>query len=339
MNTQRQNRSLEGVNLSRQPGKLFGRAVLLTSLLAAAAALCLWLDKSKPPIEPTITPTPTRNEPFFALRGVFAQDATMESPAHIDALLDCLEAAGANVVYAPVVYYGEAFYHSDLLPPRELDSWAYLVPQAHARGIEVYVWIYAAYLGWQQQPTWNVRRQHPEISDNWLDFSQAAARDFVADVAFEVVSKYQADGVLLDYIRWGYWWEKAGLSADDVSLTVRVVYGRLAGRAPLTAAVSADYQESQARGQRWYNWLEGGYVDLVEPMAYVSNAQLEKLLNEWQQGGFFPGRIHPILETGDQTLEQLGILRQAQADGVVLFDDLSLCSKLELVESLGKNGW
>lgn len=263
----------------------------------------------------------------------------MESSAQIDALLDCLEAAGANVLYAPVVYYGEAFYHSELLPHRDFDSWAYLVPQAHSRGIEVYAWVYAAYLGWQQQPSWNVRHKHPQIADNWLDFSQPAARDFVADVVFEVVDKYQADGVLLDYIRWGYWWERAGLSADDVSLAVRVIYGRLDGRTPLTAAVSADHQESQARGQRWYNWLEGGYIDFVDPMAFVDNAQLEKLLDEWHKGGFFPEQISPILETGEQTLEQIGMLRQTLVSGVVLFDDLHLCSNPVLVETLSKTGW
>ncbi len=263
----------------------------------------------------------------------------MASPAQIDGLLDCLEAVEANVLYAPVVYYGEAFYHSALLPHRDFDSWAYLVPRAHARGIEVYAWVYAAYLGWHEQPSWNVRHEHSEVDDNWLDFSQPAARAFLADVVVEVVNGYRADGVLLDYIRWGYWWKKAGLSPDDVSLAVQVVYERLDGAVPLTAAVSAERRESQARGQDWYNWLEGGYIDFVEPMAYVDDDQLQKLLNEWQKSGFFPENISPILKVGDQVPEQISLVYEAQATGVVLFDDLHLCSDQDLIETLSQNGW
>jgi len=275
----------------------------------------------------------------------------MESRAKIDALLDCLETVQADTLFVPTVYDGVAFYQSDLMPSRAFDSWVYLVPQAHARGIQVYAWIYAAYLGWQQQPAWNARLNHPGVPDDWLDFAVPEAREFVADVAYEVVSRYEADGVLLDYIRWRSWASNADLSAEDISLTVRGVYARLNGAAPLAAAVFAGQQASRERGQAWYTWLDGGYVDFVAPMAYVDDGELYALLGQWTDTGYFPADIRPILataffsassekpKTAEQVMGQIRLSRSFGATAILLFDDLHLCDNTALVQALQNGEW
>lgn len=275
----------------------------------------------------------------------------MESRAKIDALLDCLETVRANTLFAPAAYDGVAFYQSDLLPSHAFDSWAYLVPRAHARGIQVYAWVYAAYLGWPQQPAWNARLNHPGVPDDWLDFAVPEARQFVADVAYEIVSRYGADGVLLDYIRWRSWASSASLSAEDISLTVRDVHARLGGAAPLTAVVFADQRASQERGQAWYTWLDGSYVDFVAPMAYVDDGELYTLLSQWIDTNSFPDDIRPILatasfsvsseepQTAEQVLRQIRISRSFGATAILLFDDLHLCDNTALIQTLRNGGW
>lgn len=265
--------------------------------------------------------------------------------------LDCLQAAGVTVLYYPI-HYKVAYYHSDLLPHHPFDSLAYLVPEAHARGMEVYALINAAHIGWSEHPEWNARLNHPGLEHDWLDFAASEARSFVADVAEELVANYDIDGVLLDYIRWGSGpgWPKS-LSADDVSLTVQGVYERVKAIRPVDVAASVFRSREIAgwAGQMWYDWLADGYIDYVTPMAYVDDSKLQAFLNEWRDSGYFPEQIIPRLSTVwfepvkpkpvEDVLRQIEMCYDTGVAGMTLWDDRYICNNPDLVEALGTGGW
>jgi uncharacterized lipoprotein YddW (UPF0748 family) len=265
--------------------------------------------------------------------------------------LDCLQSAGVTVLYYPI-HYKVAYYHSDLLPHHPFDSLAYLVPEAHARGMEVYALINAAHIGWPEHPEWNARLNHPELEHDWLDFAAPEARSFVADVAEELVANYDVDGVFLDYIRWdsGSGWPSS-LSADDVSLTVQGIYERV--KAIRNVDVAAGVFRSQKNAgwakQMWYEWLDNGYIDYTTPHAYVDDSGLRSLLHEYQSSGHFPERIIPRLavvwfrperpKPVADVLRQIEMCYNAGATGVTLWDDRYICKNPDLVEALGAGGW
>jgi hypothetical protein len=140
-------------------------------------------------------------------RAIFDEDmAWAVSPGAIDERLRRLADAGFNI-YVPCVWHGRGtLFPSRAAPPdRRFESrfaagWdplSYLVKQAHARKIAVYPWLTV------------VRREddaHPEWADPGTppvayDVHQAGFREFAERLMLDIVTRYEVDGINLDYIR------------------------------------------------------------------------------------------------------------------------------------------
>jgi len=258
-----------------------------------------------------------------------------------------------------VIYYigaGTVYYNSALLPhpsyiTPHYDPLANVVEQAHARGLKVHVWwaVGAAPGDYQfrsRYPQWDVAAVYG-IPDyfHWLNFSLPEVRRFVGDVALEMAENYDVDVVHLDYIR--YFAPPPYnpvdpadfFSPSDIPNTVQSVYQRLKASRPsvkLTAAVIVGQGGSVSHLQNWDDWLAGGYIDQVMPMAYFApseNDRLQQYLAEWQA---LPGfeRIVPGLsvatslslgstspKTPGQLITQLEICRAGGADGFSIFNE------------------
>jgi hypothetical protein len=291
------------------------------------------------------------DSPLF-LRAVHLQAWSCSEPTRCDRKLDCLEQAGVTMLYYKV-YYGQGFYPSEFFPHRSFDSLAYLVPEAHARGMQVYATLPVASMGWPEHSRWNARRNHPDIDDNWLDFEVPEARSYVADVAEEIVTNYDVDGIMLDYIRWrSSWYLTVDVSADDVSKTVEGVYDRINSVRPTTLAASVYKDRKTARyaRQMWSTWLDDGYINYVVPMAYVDDRELHALVDDWEDSGHFPQRIAPCLSLASfgsttrpkdarDVVRQVDMCYDAGATGIALWDDRYLCKNPDLIEVLDEGGW
>lgn len=273
-----------------------------------------------------------------------------------DQSLDCLEAAGTNTLHY-AVFYEEAYYHSDLLPHRSFDSLAYLVPRAHSRGMEVYALIPVALVGWSEHPEWNARLNYPAVPQDWLDFAVPEARAFVADLAEEIITDYEVDGILLDYTRWSAQWSnEAGLSCAEISLTVQGVHDRVNVVRPdvhVAASPSADIEFAKEWWkQDWVTWLNAGWVDYVTPLAYIDKGddRAAEWCQEWSETGHFPNRIIPRVSTCwfkpefevkpvDQVLGEIQAFYDGGATGMTLWGDRYICQNAELVDALEGGGW
>ncbi len=125
-------------------------------------------------------------------------------------------------------------------------------------------------------------------------------RAFIASIALEIALNYQVEGIHLDYIRYpntSFGYEPVAVSmffnetgflpaqspdlwaawrADQVTMTVETVRFRLNSAAPstlLSCAVMADpVTASSEFASPWRDWLAGGLVDFVCPMAYTNDS-------------------------------------------------------------------
>ncbi|MCL5256609.1 MAG: family 10 glycosylhydrolase [Chloroflexi bacterium] len=290
------------------------------------------------------------------------QDDADSTPAELDATLDQIAQAGFDTVLY-LVGSGVVRYESDLLPRASsvangFDSLAYVVQAAHARGLKVQAWWCPgiAVQGTEfrhQHPSWDIATVRG-IPDNfhWLNFSKPEVRQFVGDVVLEIAQKYEVDGIHLDYIRYpppppySPIDPRKFFGANDVPQTVKDAYSRLKAVKPnveLTAAVLDGQAASANHLQNWAEWLAGGYIDAVMPMAYYGpseEAELSRRIAEWKAlphaERVVPGlSVAYSLKLGktnpkswEQSDAQIGLLRANGFNGYAIFDSQTLTGEI-----------
>lgn len=234
------------------------------------------------------------------------------TPDAADRTLQRIKEAGFNV-YVPVVWYGGgATWPSRRVQwDRNLASQAaagvdplrYVIEKAHALGIEVHPWFTIALRQDNLLPEFALQGQLEGGRLGIFDLHNPRFRTFITEVIAEVASKYDVDGINLDYIR------MMGLCTNDACLReYRERYGRdLAIDAavfrvtPRLVPTLIDYQESTVtdlvrdisarvrklkpaivisvdahpeltdflQGQNSVDWANRGYVDVVFRMDYA----------------------------------------------------------------------
>jgi hypothetical protein len=138
---------------------------------------------------------------------IFDEDFSWaESPASVDARLNSVARAGFNI-YVPCVWHGRgAYFPTEKARPERMlsdqirlgwDPLAYVVAQAHKRGIEVHPWFTVARREDDEHPEWT----GVGVPTGAYDMQNAAFRQFIVELMMDVVDRYQVDGINLDYIR------------------------------------------------------------------------------------------------------------------------------------------
>ena len=162
----------------------------------------------------------SRNTP--ALRAVWVQSRSIATADDVDLVLARVERGHFNAIFVEVFVYGYAYYESDILKKHpDLASGykplAYIIEQAHRRDIEVHAWLIAGPVGggrWgpspilSQNPDWAMVSLDKENS-SWLNYNRPEVRQFIGDIAVELIQKYDLDGIHFDYTRypgpeWGF---------------------------------------------------------------------------------------------------------------------------------------
>lgn len=147
----------------------------------------------------------------------------------VDETIAAAEKAGINLLLPEVRKCADAYYNSHIEPrgpeiAPDFDPLAYMIEQAHARGMQVHAWlvIYRVWAG-KNEPTDpnNIVLKHPD----WINLNSAGSnragegiyldpgvpevREYLVSVVEDIVKHYNVDGIHYDYIRypgkdWGY---------------------------------------------------------------------------------------------------------------------------------------
>ncbi|WP_028281345.1 family 10 glycosylhydrolase [Arthrobacter sp. H5] len=278
-------------------------------------------------------------------RGMWVRP-TETTPAQIETTLDQLDAAGVNMVFLETVFQGYTIYPSavateyGIAPQRPemagFDPLQVWIDEAHARGIELHPWVHTFFVGAQSvnenggvgpvleaHPEWaavereDVGKTGPQPSSQepgyyFVDPAMPEPREYVKSVFTEILTKYEVDGLHLDYIRYpvSQPWETASFSysdyardafasehgTDPYTLTpddalwetwnawreekvtsfvaeVRDMQLEVAPEIQMSAAVFPDPSDGLAKKfQNWADWADRGYVDVLTGMSFGTSA-------------------------------------------------------------------
>jgi uncharacterized lipoprotein YddW (UPF0748 family) len=261
------------------------------------------------------------------------------SVEEIPAIIDRCADLGFDTIYWQVRGGGAVLYRStheqidariaSQLREAEPDPLAIAVAEARRRGVAIHAWMncMTGWRGtapptdpahpWNAHPAWymverasppaarGLAPSEPRLSEGYVFMNPAVpeVRAHLAAMAQEIVSDYDVDGLVLDYIRYpGQSWsfDKTSLgrfgnepSIDPVGwqqfrvaqidATVEEIAAKVRAARPdvlLSAAVWGDAE----MGERWFaqsprRWLAEGWLDYTQPMVYVSDpAALARLV-------------------------------------------------------------
>lgn len=274
-------------------------------------------------------------------RAVWLDRGTIISARNADgmaAIFDRLRNAGINVVYFETNNAGFCTFPTkvSVQNPQTLgwDPLGSAVKEARKRGMEIHAWMWTFAVGnLRHNPivakdadfpgpvlsakdfSWALARSNGALLPNnqpefWIDPSNLQGRQFIKDLAKEIVTNYDVDGVQFDYIRYpfngkgtemGFDWagrmrfeRETGLNLDKLDDETRQVW-----QAWKIAQVSSFVQETStllrkikpslrisaavyampkrlrtgAIQQEWETWVANGWVDTLNPMTYVPTAK------------------------------------------------------------------
>ncbi|MHB1456118.1 MAG: glycoside hydrolase family 10 protein [Armatimonadota bacterium] len=267
------------------------------------------------------------------------------SPAEVDSTIKWAKDSNMNVIIAQVRRVGDAYYASsceprgsNICPDPSFDPLAYTIAQARANGLEIHAWFNVFRVA---TPTTPLLPGHPALTHpEWLskdvngktvspdgmflDPGVPAVREYLVSLISEILTKYEIDGINLDFIRypgkqWGYndiaiaafnaeygrsgkplpddlaWCDWRRRQVTGTVRAIRVEMSRLKPLVKLSADTVAwgkcpsDFKKTDAYAhvfQDWRLWMEEGLIDANMPMNY-KNPSIAK--NQREFAGWLDG--------------------------------------------------
>jgi uncharacterized lipoprotein YddW (UPF0748 family) len=277
-------------------------------------------------------------------------------------LLQKFHQAGINIIYFETLNAGFPIYPSTITRSNPMvqgwDPLKVAVEEGHRLGMEVHAWVWCFAVGNRRHNALinmpsdyagpiltedglmsEALRNHDgglsvdgRQNEFWLSPASPKAREFLLSLYKEIVTKYDVDGIQLDYIRYPFqtsrthmgfeavgrehFRQSTGLSLDSmddytarmwiawktyqVSSFVQQVSTTLKKIKPglqISAAVFPMQRESRivAIQQDWETWINNGWVDTLSPMSYTSSPERLQGMFEYVQSS--PQR-HPLVYPG-----------------------------------------
>ncbi len=204
----------------------------------------------------------------------------------LEAIFDRLQAAGINTVFFETVNAGYPIYPSQVAPQqnpltRQWDPLAEAIDLAHQRGMELHAWVWTFAAGNQmhnailnQSASYPgpILAAHPDWAgyDNrgsmippgqkkpFLDPANPEVRRYLLSLFEEIVSRYDVDGLQLDYIRYPFQDPRVGGHTYGYGNAARQQFQQLTGVDPITLTPS-EVGLGLARSpqqQLWQQWTD-----------------------------------------------------------------------------------
>lgn len=254
-------------------------------------------------------------------------------------MLDQLQRANINVVILQTRIRGSVIYPSDIETWDEAitgragrapsyDPLQFAIDECHQRGMELHAWMVCIPLGTASRQrsygAQSVTRHHPSLcktvgGEVFMIPGRAETADYIASIAREIATRYDVDGISLDYIRYpesqyrfsddnlyttSTGMTKAEWRRENITRIVRRVHDEVKAVKPWVKLSSspigkyrslsryasggwdcydAVYQDPQA-------WLRDNLQDMLFPMMYFQGNQFYPFLINWKENNYG----HPV---------------------------------------------
>ncbi len=257
---------------------------------------------------------------------VDAWHSGFENSTATQSMVNYIGSCNSNAIIVEVRKRGDAYYASTLeptgtnvTPAAGYDCLADVVTKAHAAGKQVYAWV-VVYRVWTSttapattspdhvfntHPEWfnltNTGAKFDGSNNSFLDPGHPGVEDFNISVFKEIITNYNIDGFVLDYIRypgttWGYnatsvarYNAEYNLSGnpvytdtqwsnwrrDQVTNTVKRIYLEAKAIKPSIKMGAAVWNSASTGNssyfQNWDLWMSSHFLDFASPMMYSTN--------------------------------------------------------------------
>lgn len=232
-------------------------------------------------------------------------------------ILDRYVESGINTVLFQTRVRGTVAYPSEIEPWESslsgkpgvspgYDVLQYAIEECHKRGLRIHAWVVAIPLGkWNGPGCQNLRKKSPGIlkkigDEGFMNPENKVTADYMARLCHEIVSKYDIDGIHLDYIRYPETWGKIRdkkYARDCITNIVRTIHAEVKRLKPWVAVSCspvgkyADTKRTWAHGwnardavcQDAALWLKEGIMDILFPMMYFKGENFYPFVVDWQE--------------------------------------------------------
>ncbi len=237
-------------------------------------------------------------------------------------VFDRLAAAGINTVFFETINAGYTIYPSNIAPKQNpltiaWDPLAAAVKLAHERNMEIHAWIWTFAVGNQAHnralgqadsylgpvisvhPSWVMtdnrgRKRHPADGKVYMDPANPYVRQYLLNIIDEIASRYQVDGIQLDYIRYPFQNSSRNFSYG-YSITARQKFQQLHGVDPMKISVR-DRQNS-------WKWTEFKINQVNSFVASASKLLKQKYSKMILSAAVFPFPRHERFDKIQQDWE------------------------------------
>lgn len=237
--------------------------------------------------------------------------------------LDQLKLAGINTVLIQTRVRASTIYPS-AIEPFDLcltgthgqhpgyDPLQYIVDECHRRGMECHAWMVTIPVGKVSEPRFKeFKRKNPRLAktigqEGYMDPENPLTGDYLARICAEVTSRYDIDGIHLDYIRYPEIWAKVKKSAErtkrreNITAIVRKIHRAVKSLKPWVKlscspiGKSGDLSRYPSGGWNAYNavcqdaqgWLREGLMDQLYPMMYFRGNNFYPFALDWQERSY-----------------------------------------------------
>ena len=235
-------------------------------------------------------------------------------------ILDKLKKANINTVLIQTRVRGTTIYPSDIEPwdgclsgkpgmSPGYDALQFAIDECHKRGMECHAWVVTMPIGkWNKAGCQNMRKTHPELvrkigDDGFMNPEHPGTAPYIARICREIVSKYDVDGIHLDYIRYPDGWRinvSRSVGRDYITNIVREVHDVVKSLKPwvkmscspvgkfndLARYSSHGWNAYHAVCQDAQGWLREGLMDQLYPMMYFRDNQFFPFAADWQENSY-----------------------------------------------------
>ena len=232
-------------------------------------------------------------------------------------ILDRLANANINTIILQTRVRATTIFPSDMEPwdgclsgkPGQspgYDALQFAIDECHKRGMKVHAWVVTIPCGkWNGAGCKNLRKTHPELlkkigDEGFMNPENSGTADYLARFCGDLVSRYDIDGIHLDYIRYPDTWGKIAKKErgrECITHIVRAIASEVRERKPwiqMSCSPVGKYADTKRQWSHGWNardvvcqdvalWLKEGLMDAIYPMMYFKNENFYPFAIDWQE--------------------------------------------------------